>query len=336
MNNPFVAIHLGAGRHSKQKENEYKKLCKQATNLGIELLKNGSGMDCNSVAVEVAKVLEDSEITNAGYGSNLTSEGKVECDASIADSKSLKTASIGCTSRIKNPISVANCLLNDLNKPLDKFGRAKPIMLVSQGAEKYAAKNKLELCDNMISNTEQTRYEYLHKEIGDTIGIIVCDNNQNICVASSSGGPIYKQPGRIGPAAVPGAGVSININQQNNVTIASTTTGHGEDIIDTHLATLVASHLLTNDGSEVDAYNQVFDQLQERQSSSGLQSDSFVGILSLYVDETCGICSFAHKTDSMIWGYSNLKETKCVVSRRKESEQDKVHIGAVLAFKVSN
>jgi len=37
-------------------------------------------------AVEVAiKTLEDREITNAGYGSNLAMDGVVECDASIVD-----------------------------------------------------------------------------------------------------------------------------------------------------------------------------------------------------------------------------------------------------------
>jgi taspase, threonine aspartase, 1 len=37
-------------------------------------------------AVEIAiKVLEDREITNAGYGSNLTMDGVVECDACIVD-----------------------------------------------------------------------------------------------------------------------------------------------------------------------------------------------------------------------------------------------------------
>lgn len=37
-------------------------------------------------AVEAAiKVLENNEITNAGYGSNLTINGIVECDATIVD-----------------------------------------------------------------------------------------------------------------------------------------------------------------------------------------------------------------------------------------------------------
>jgi taspase, threonine aspartase, 1 len=49
----------------------------------MQLLKNGASA---VRAVEVAiKVLEDREITNSGYGSNLAMDGVVECDASVVD-----------------------------------------------------------------------------------------------------------------------------------------------------------------------------------------------------------------------------------------------------------
>jgi taspase, threonine aspartase, 1 len=51
--------------------------------MAMTILKNG---DSAVAAVEAAiRVLEDKEITNAGYGSNLTIEGVVECDATIVD-----------------------------------------------------------------------------------------------------------------------------------------------------------------------------------------------------------------------------------------------------------
>lgn len=42
----------------------------------------GSAVDAIESAI---KLLEDKEITNAGYGSNLSMDGIVECDASIVD-----------------------------------------------------------------------------------------------------------------------------------------------------------------------------------------------------------------------------------------------------------
>lgn len=49
----------------------------------MTFLNNGaSAVDAVELAI---KVLEDKEITNAGFGSNLAMDGTVECDATIVD-----------------------------------------------------------------------------------------------------------------------------------------------------------------------------------------------------------------------------------------------------------
>lgn len=54
-----------------------------AAKSAMALMRNGgSSVDAVEIAI---KVLEDREITNAGYGSNLAMDGVVECDAVIVD-----------------------------------------------------------------------------------------------------------------------------------------------------------------------------------------------------------------------------------------------------------
>ena len=78
-----IFVHAGAGYHSVQNERVHLGACEDAARTAMTFLKNGgSAVDAIEAAI---KVLEDNEITNAGYGSNLSMDGTVEGDATIVD-----------------------------------------------------------------------------------------------------------------------------------------------------------------------------------------------------------------------------------------------------------
>lgn len=78
-----IFVHAGAGYHSYQNEKLHLSAVNDAAKVGMAVLKNGGDA---TDAVEMAiRLLEDREITNAGYGSNLTMDGQVECDATMID-----------------------------------------------------------------------------------------------------------------------------------------------------------------------------------------------------------------------------------------------------------
>lgn len=70
-------------------------------------------------------MLEDSPLTNAGFGSNLTVNGTVECDASVMDGTNLQFGAIGAVSGIKNPVFLAKRLCEQQSKKIG-YGRIPP------------------------------------------------------------------------------------------------------------------------------------------------------------------------------------------------------------------
>ena len=64
----------------------------------MTFLRNGSSaVDAVEMAI---KCLEDREITNAGYGSNLAMDGTVECDATIVDHFG-RSGAVGAVARMR-------------------------------------------------------------------------------------------------------------------------------------------------------------------------------------------------------------------------------------------
>ena len=71
----------------------------------------GSALDAVEIAI---KVLEDREITNAGYGSNLAMDGVVECDAVIVDHHGRSGGAGAVARRLTTICSVHFTMLMDL------------------------------------------------------------------------------------------------------------------------------------------------------------------------------------------------------------------------------
>lgn len=170
--------------------------------------------------------MENDENINAGTGSNLTLDGTVECDAAIMDGSTGEFGGGGAVPGVKNPIKLAKAILCH-SRQFDGLGRIPPLMLVSSGARSFAMQNGLEMVDpeSMISKRAKEdwqkwmeRYNDLREgmipeskalldaAVQDTVGAVAWDDCGNVAAGVSSGGLLLKNSGRVGEAAIFGAG----------------------------------------------------------------------------------------------------------------------------------
>ena len=114
-----IFVHAGAGFHSYANEKHHLSACQDAAKVAMTILKNGAEA---TDAVEMAiRVLEDREITNAGYGSNLAMDGTVECDATIVDHLG-RSGAVGAVSRkFFRDVSSNNILVSTLRSLISEF-----------------------------------------------------------------------------------------------------------------------------------------------------------------------------------------------------------------------
>lgn len=86
------------------------------------LARGGSALDA---AMEVTMLLENSPLTNAGFGSNLSWDGRVECDASVMDGAHLTFGACGAVAGVKNPVALARHICEQQRVSLS-LGRVPP------------------------------------------------------------------------------------------------------------------------------------------------------------------------------------------------------------------
>ncbi|MGD9564105.1 MAG: isoaspartyl peptidase/L-asparaginase family protein [Pyrinomonadaceae bacterium] len=245
-------IHGGAGVITKgslspEREKEYRDKLEEALLAGYKVLQSGRpALDAVEAAI---RILEDSPLFNAGKGAVFTADGKNELDASIMDGKTLAAGAVAGLHRVKNPITLARAVME----------KSPHVMMVGDGAEKFAAEQKIELVDPKYFWT-QPRWDALQRILKEekekevqspksqipspksgasardtaqlpynkfgTVGAVALDKDGNIAAGTSTGGMTNKKYGRVGDAPIIGAGT-----YADNQTCGVSATGWGEFFI---------------------------------------------------------------------------------------------------------
>lgn len=265
----YVAVHGGAGAHDPKYEAQVKQALKLACNMGIRCIHEGSSTVREQpdtrheskhleMVEQAISILEDDPHLNAGYGSNLTVDGTVECDAAVMDGRSSDFGSVGAVSGIKNPIKLARSILDYSGKP-DPLGRIPPMTLTSEGARSFAY-NRIETVSSGSLISPRAREEWKKwkdrlessvkhgkrpDSMQDTVGAVAYHHAHGMAAGVSrySGGILLKYPGRIGEAGVFGAGCWAQRFVKPVIEIACSVSGAGEYIVRTMLARVVGESI---------------------------------------------------------------------------------------------
>lgn len=232
-----LVVHGGAGtilreQMTPEREAALRAALSEALVAGHRVLQNG-GSSLDAVEAAIC-VLEDSPLFNAGRGSVFTSNGKNEMDAAVMDGASKKAGAVASVQGVKNPVRAARKVMEQTSH----------VMLVGDGAEKFAREQGLQFEDSAYFFTQQ-RWDELQetqekeramkKEYGSlafphthlgTVGAVALDKSGNLAAGTSTGGLTNKRWGRVGDSPIIGAGT-----YADNETCAVSCTGRGEVFI---------------------------------------------------------------------------------------------------------
>jgi len=223
---PSLIVHGGAWDIPDEAVEACKSGCHRALTAGWSILASGgSALDAVEAAIVV---LEDEPVFDAGFGSHLNLDGRVECDAIVMDGATLRAGAAAALQRIRNPIRLARVVLE----------KCPHMMLVAEGAERFAKEHGVQLCapEELVSPAEREAWSHCREDKHaashhrgheqGTVGAVAMDRNGRIFAATSTGGTCCKLPGRVGDSPLIGCGCYADA-EAGGVSC----TGHGEAIM---------------------------------------------------------------------------------------------------------
>ena len=266
-----IAIHGGAGTITRknmtpEKESAYRSKLEEALNTGYAILENG-GTSLDAVESTI-RIMEDSELFNAGKGAVFTNAGTNELDASIMDGINLKAGAVAGVKTIKNPISAARKVMEE----------TWHVMLSGDGADGFAKEQNLDIVDPIYFYT-QRRWDSLKKtqtKKHGTVGCVALDKKGNLAAGTSTGGLTNKQWGRVGDSPIIGAGT-----YANNKTCAVSGTGQGEYFIRGNVAYDVSAIMEYENESVGKAARKVISKLSDLGGEGGVIAMDSHGNISM-------------------------------------------------------
>lgn len=288
---PVLLIHGGAWAMPDDAIAAHEAGIANALATGYALLEKGAtAVDAVEAAVAV---MEDDDTFDAGRGSFLTQDGRVQMDALLMNGENLRTGGVACVERLRNPIRAARLVLE----------KSPHVYFVGTGAERFARKHGMALCDNMdlVVRREQERlYKAQADELAglpdetfsgsleshDTVGAVALDVHGNIAAGTSTGGTLNKAPGRVGDSSLIGCGC-----YADNLSAAVSLTGWGEPIMKLVLGKRAVDRVASG-ASPDEAAHEAIAYLFDRLGGHG-------GIILLGPDGRVGL---AHNTPRMAWG----------------------------------
>jgi beta-aspartyl-peptidase (threonine type) len=230
---PVLLVHGGAGAIPDDAVDRYVAGVRAALEVGWAFLERGAtAVDAVEAAIAA---MEDSGAFDAGRGSVLNQDGRVQLDALIMDGATLAAGAVGAVETVRNPIRVARAVME----------RSARVLFVGHGADRFALEQGFEPIDNaeLVTPRERRRFEEaranasagLAPDVGaavegvvahDTVGAVALDVHGNLAAGTSTGGTAYKPVGRVGDSPIIGAG-----GYADNESAAVSCTGVGEAIM---------------------------------------------------------------------------------------------------------
>ena len=247
-----MKIIIHGGFFSESSTSSETKIAKQQALLRIvkdsyAYLQNHSALE---TVVYAVSQLEDDELFNAGIGSQIQSDGKIRMSASLMDGESQKMSGVINIEEVKNPIQVAQVLMQVDDR-----------ILGGSGATNFARQNGFEAFSAEIPQ-RRAEYEAKVKSLGTgTVGCVALDKDGKIAAATSTGGKGFEIPGRISDSA------TVAGNYANEFCGVSLT-GVGEDIVSGAVAAKIATRV--TDGFSLEkAFEKTFTELKPYDGFAG-------------------------------------------------------------------